>query len=80
MTRTPGKRLTENGRFVRDWIRKNYPLPNVDLGQRVVAIGKPGRIVNFADGYVIVRPDDGSRDMRCHPTWEMQYEPAGGER
>ena len=62
-----------------EYVRRMYGL-TCKRGQRVTFNGKTGVIVSFPDQYVGVRLDGEKRTSRCHPTWEMDYEPLEATR
>lgn len=57
-----------------DYVRETYGVP-AKRGMRVTMNGKPGVITGASGQYVLVRFDGQKNSSRCHPTWEMNYEP-----
>lgn len=57
-----------------DWVQAQYGV-RARLGARITFEGAPGRIVNFANGHLIIRLDDG-RTVPTHPQWKVTYEEA----
>lgn len=58
----------------REHIRNYYGL-NLHVGLGVKHGGKLGRIVGFADQYVVVQLDGEEHDTVCHATSSMEYPP-----
>lgn len=56
------------------WVELRYGVPAM-LGGRVTFDGTPGTIVNFTNGHLLVRTDDG-RVVPIHPKWNVTYEEA----
>lgn len=56
------------------YVRLYYGL-DIKRGQRVTVDGRPGVIVSFPEQYIGVRFDGEKHTRRCHPTWEVDYEP-----
>jgi hypothetical protein len=58
-----------------DYARAYYGVP-AKIGGRVKFRGKLGRIVRALNGYPVVSLDHCPQpELRCHPTWEMEYLP-----
>ena len=61
-----------SGDFDGNYIRQYYGVP-ATLGTRVIVDGRPGVIVGFQDGKLLVHfASDGTVGV-CHPTWHMVY-------
>ena len=57
-----------------EYARRYYGVP-AKRGMRVTVEGQPGVIVSFPGQYIGVRFDGEKITSRCHPTWEVNYEP-----
>ncbi len=56
------------------YINQFYQL-NVTIGQRVIAIGKPGTVIGAKNGYLLIQldSDKAKNPGNYHPTYEMVY-------
>lgn len=54
------------------YVRRYYGVP-AKRGMRVMADGKPGKIVSFPGQYIGVRLDGETRVGHWHPTWRVDY-------
>lgn len=57
-----------------EYVRNYYKVP-AKRGMRIVADGKPGKIVGFDGQYLRVRLDGEKRIGSWHPTWNIDYHP-----
>ena len=57
-----------------EYVRRYYSL-TCKRGQRVEVEGRPGLIVSFPQQYIGVRFDGEKFTSKCHPTWEVDYNP-----
>ena len=60
------------------YIRRFYKVPAF-RGARIKAIQRLGTITGSDGAYIRVRLDDEKRSKLYHPTWCMEYLPAGPE-
>ena len=58
------------------WVREHYRVP-AKRGMRVIADGRPGKIVGFAGaaGHLRIRLDGSRYVTSWHPTWRIEYLP-----
>lgn len=54
------------------YIRDTYHVP-AKRGMRVMANGRPGKIVSAGGAYLKIKLDDQKRPGLHHPTWNMIY-------
>ena len=57
-----------------EYVRRYYGVP-AKRGMRVTVEGRPGVIVSFIQQYIGVRFDGEKITSKCHPTWEVNYNP-----
>lgn len=57
-----------SAKYVRDY----YKVP-AKRGMRVVADGKPGKIVGFDGAHLRIRLDGEKHIGNWHPTWRIEY-------
>lgn len=55
-----------------EYVRNYYKVP-AKRGMRVVADGKPGKIVGFDGAHLRIRLDGEKHIGNWHPTWRIEY-------
>lgn len=55
-----------------EYVRAYYGVP-AKRGMRIVADGKPGKIVGFDGAHLRVRLDGETHIGNWHPTWRIEY-------
>lgn len=55
-----------------EYIRRYYRVP-AKKGAKITYQGNPGVIRGGTGSYLLVRMEGDKANIKCHPTWEIEY-------